>query len=149
MPNSSTPSTVLVLDASPITLLGTAGVLDTAGHACICARTPEAACQAAEQDGLDAAVIDVGDDAEATLELITQLREFPQHAQLPIVLLADSCWAGLEKRCETLDWVRCLFKPIDPNVLIDITGQMLWLPRLEQQHRRRGSRPTRPGWVEL
>jgi CheY-like chemotaxis protein len=142
-------ATLLVVDSNPISLLGTAGVLDSHGYECFCARNAEAALQVPAQTSLDAAIVDVSDDAEASLQLIADLRTACDTPELPVILLAAADWAGLEKRCETLPSVRCLFKPIDPNALCDIVQQSLWLPQVTSAHRRRGIRPNRPGWVEL
>lgn len=146
---TSKDATILIVDSSPITLLGTAGVLDSVGLACYCARNAEAALKTPAEAELDAVVIDVGDDAEASLDLVQQLRVVCENPDLPVVLLASSEWAGLEKRCEMISAVRCLFKPIDPNVLVDLVQQSLWMPQINAAHRRRGTRPARPGWVQL
>ena len=146
---SSQDATILVVDPSPITLLGTAGVLDSLGLACYCARDSDAALKVPAQTTLDAVVIDVSDDAEAALELLEKLRQATENAELPGILIASSEWAGLEKRCEAILAARCLFKPIDPNVLGDLVQQSLWMPQVASAHRRRGTRPLRPGWVQL
>lgn len=150
MPNPSQhETTVLVVDPNPITLIATAGALDSQGYACICARTAKAAEKAAIQDPLDAVVVDVADDAEAAIVLVARLRTAVGSAQLPVLLIADSCWAGLQQRCESMPAVRCLFKPVDPNALLDLLQHSLWMPPLVANHRRRGTRPPRPGWVTL
>lgn len=151
---SKPTATILVVDPSPITLIAMAGTLDAQGYACICARSHEAATKAIAQDPIDAIVVDVGDDAEAVLAWLARLRQSDETAGLPAVIVADACWAGLQQRCEGLSSgakgsVRCLFKPIDPNALLDIVHQSLWMPQLLSGHRRRGTRPTRPGWVGL
>lgn len=98
----------------------------------------------------DLVVWDVGNDAQCALDTITEMRSIGHYQELAAVLLADSKWAGLEKKAEMMPvTTRCLFKPIDPNVLITIVDQALWMPSLVQSHRRRGSRPSRPGWVTL
>jgi len=69
---------------------------------------------------------------------------------LPAIMIADTKWAGLEKKTETLSaMTRCLFKPIDPGSLIAVAEQLLTLPPIIASHRRRGTRPGRPGWVSL
>lgn len=147
LPKSS--ATILVVDRSPITLIATAGILDAQGYTCICAGSHEAAEKAVVQESFDAIVIDVGDDAEAALALIARVRQANGAADLPAVMVADGRWAGLQQRSEALGAARCLFKPIDPNVLLDIVHQSLWMPQLLSGHRRRGSRSQRPGWVEM
>ncbi len=98
----------------------------------------------------DLLVCDVANDASAALETIDAMRSVAGHEQLPAVLLAESCWAGLEKKAEAKKQAtRCLFKPIDPNSLIAVVNQLLWMPSLVEVHRRRGSSPNRPGWIKL
>jgi response regulator RpfG family c-di-GMP phosphodiesterase len=148
-PSRASQSTVLVVDQNPISLIATAGALDSAGYGCFCARTSAAALQVPNLAAIDSVIVDVGDDAEEALALIPQLRQTSQNSQLPFLLLADGIWAGLERRCEVLDGVRCLFKPIDPNVLLDLVQQSLWMPHLIANQRQRGARPRHLGWVEL
>jgi hypothetical protein len=79
---------------------------------------------------------------------LAQIRE--RLPELPAILLAESKWAGLEKKTEKLDAAtRCLFKPIDPSALVAVSEPLLWMPALQSAHRQRGSRPSRPGWVSL
>lgn len=142
--------TILVIDTTPLSLIALAGVLDTDGYACICARTPTAATEAMRLDKIDIVVCDVGDDAPAMLELLANLRSMVGESELPAVLIADQRWVGLEKRIESLGGTtRCLFKPIDPGSLLAVVEQLLWMPQVVAAHRRRGTRPSRPGWVSL
>ncbi len=142
--------TILVIDTTPLSLIALAGVLDTDGYACICARTPTAATEAMRLDKIDIVVCDVGDDAPGMLELLANLRSMVGESELPAVLIADQRWVGLEKRIESLGGTtRCLFKPIDPGSLLAVVEQLLWMPQVVAAHRRRGTRPGRPGWVSL
>jgi len=142
--------TILVIDTTPLSLIALAGVMDTDGYACICARTPSAATEAMRLDKIDIVVCDVGDDAPAMLESLATLRSMVGESELPAVLIADQRWVGLEKRIESLGGTtRCLFKPIDPGSLLAVVEQLLWMPQVVAAHRRRGTRPGRPGWVSL
>jgi DNA-binding response OmpR family regulator len=99
---------------------------------------------------IDLVVCDVGNDAPAALETLVGLRATDANADLPAILIADAKWSGLEKKTETLSAVtRCLFKPIDPGSLLAVADQLLLLPQIVASHRRRGTRPGRPGWVSL
>ena len=149
MTSTMPETTVLVVDANPITLLATAGLMDSHGYGCFCARSNAAALRVPGQTRLDAVVIDIGDDAEGALELCQELRRVSGSEELPVVLLAEPRWSGLQQRCERMRATRCLFKPIDPNVLLDLVQQSLWVPHLMAGHRQRGTRPTRPGWIHL
>ncbi|SMP62149.1 hypothetical protein SAMN06265222_107247 [Neorhodopirellula lusitana] len=97
---------------------------------------------------IDLIVWDVGDqpmDVLQTLELVRQ-----SHPEVPAILIADAKWAGLEKKVEEASAsTPCLFKPIDPSALLAVAEPLLWMPALQTSHRKRGSRPNRPGWVTL
>jgi DNA-binding response OmpR family regulator len=145
-----TRGTILVIDTTPLSLIALAGVLDTDGYSCICARTATAATEAMRMDKIDIVVCDVGDDAPGMLELLVTLRAAVSDSELPAVLIADQRWVGLEKKTESLGGTtRCLFKPIDPGSLLAVVEHLLWLPQVVAAHRRRGTRPGRPGWVSL
>lgn len=142
--------TILVIDTTPLSLIALAGVLDTDGYCCICARTAIAATEAIRTEKIDIVVCDVGDNAPMMLELLAGLRASIIEGELPAVLIADQRWVGLEKKTESLGGTtRCLFKPIDPGALLAVVEQLLWLPQVVGAHRRRGTRPGRPGWVSL
>jgi len=141
-------ASIVVLDPSPISLLALAGVLHSQGHGCVCARDGSAAIGALEMGPQDLLVCDVGDDATAALAILEKMRSTAGYEELPAVMLAESKWAGLEKKAEVMKQAtRCLFKPIDPNSLIAVVDQLLWMPALVAAHCRRGSSPNRPGWV--
>jgi len=143
-------ASIVVLDPSPISLLVLAGVLDSQGYRCTCARSGDAAVQALGMAQQDLLVCDVADDAALALETLEKMRSVQGYENLAAVLIAESRWAGLEKKTEVLPQAtRCLFKPIDPNSLIAVVDQVLWMPTLVASHRRRGSSPSRPGWVTL
>lgn len=145
-----TRASIVVLDSSPVSLLAMAGVLDSQGYSCVCARDRAAAVGALAMGTQDLIVADVGDDAAEVLATLDQMRSVASYEMLPAVLIAESRWAGLEKKAEAMKQAtRCLFKPIDPNALIAVVDQVLWMPSLVDAHRRRGSSPGRTGWVTL
>ena len=150
LPDRKSSASIVVVDPSPVSLLVLAGVLDYQGYQCICARTAEAALQGLDMGRQDLVVWDVGDDAAGALSGIDEMRSQKGYEDLPAVLIAESDWAGLEKKAEAMSQAtRCLFKPIDPNSLIAVVHQVLYLPTLVRAHRRKGSKPSRPGWVTL
>ncbi|NNE01166.1 MAG: hypothetical protein HKN47_27955 [Pirellulaceae bacterium] len=143
-------ASIVVVDPSPLSLIALAGVLDYQGYGCICARTADAAVEALDMGPQDLVVWDVADDAGLALETLDQMRSRDDCRDLPAVLIAESRWAGLEKKAEAMEQAtRCLFKPIDPNSLIAVVHQVLYMPSLVRAHRRKGSKPSRPGWVTL
>ncbi|MGI9471579.1 MAG: response regulator [Rubripirellula sp.] len=144
-------ASIVVFDSSPLSLLALAGVLDSQGYRCTCARNPEAAVAAlAMGTRQDLLVCDVGDDATQALETLEAMRQARDGEPLPAVLIAESRWAGLEQKVDSMPTpTRCLFKPIDANALIAVVDQILWMPNLVDVHRRKGTRPSRPGWITL
>lgn len=144
------PASIIVVDPNPLSLIAMAGVLDYQGYGCICARTADAALQALEMGTQDLVVWDVADDAAESLMALEKMRAVNGYEDLPAVMIAESQWAGLEKKTEAMEQpTRCLFKPIDPNSLIAVVHQVLYMPSLVRAHRRKGSKPSRPGWVTL
>lgn len=146
-PNQSAGQ-VLVIDPSPLSLLAMAGVLDAEGFSCTCARTVDAAVKAVKHQAQELVVFDVGEDAPAALAAVDTLREAAE-STLPFILIAESHWAGLEKKCHDRQATHCLFKPIDPASLLAIVRQALWMPHLTTARRSRGTRPTHEGWLTL
>ncbi|MCM2369327.1 hypothetical protein [Aporhodopirellula aestuarii] len=107
-----------------------------------------AANPSAKHGNVELIVWDVGNNVHLVLNTLKKIRE--QFPELPAILLAESKWAGLEKKTEKLTAAtRCLFKPIDPSALIAVSEPLLWMPALQSTHRLRGTRPSRPGWVTL
>jgi len=143
-------ASVLIVDPNPLSLIATAGVLHYHGYVCTCARTASSAQQAARETALDLLLWDVADDAAAVLESLAQLRLIVGLDHLPSILFAESRWAGLEKKTQQLSIpTRTLFKPIDPDALMAVVEQLLWMPSLISLHRKRGTKPSRTGWVTL
>lgn len=143
-------ASIVVLDANSISLLTMAGMLDGQGYSCICARDGAAAISALGMGTQDLLVCDAGDDAEAAIATLEAMRATAGYEKLPAVLIADGKWAGLEKQVEPMRAAtRCLFKPIDPNALLAVVEQLLWMGALVSAHRRRGARPDRSGWITL
>jgi len=148
--SAANPASVVVADPNPLSLLTLAGILHAQGHHVTCARTASAVTQALESAVQEVIVWEVADDATAALSCLADVRSAARYRDLPAVLIADARWAGLEKKTEALAAAtRCLFKPIDPQALVAVVDQILWMPALLAGHRRRGTRPTRPGWIEL
>ena len=144
------PASIIVVDPNPLSLIAMAGALDYQGYRCVCARTAKAAVEALEMGTQDLVVWDVADDAPEALMGIEEMRTQKDYVDLPAILIAETQWAGLEKKAEAMEApTRCLFKPIDPNSLLAVVHQVLYMPALVRTHRRKGTKPSRPGWVTL
>ncbi len=143
-------ASIIVVDPNPLSLLATAGVMHSQGYACVCARTAESALAALGMGHQDLVLWDVADDAVEVLETVAKMRTTDGYEEIPVVMIAESRWGGIEKKAEKLQAAtRCLFKPIDPNALIAVVDQLLWMPSLMDAHRRRGTKPSQHGWITL
>ncbi len=143
-------ASIIVVDPNPLSLLATAGVMDYQGYGVVCARTGQAGIEALEMGNQDLVIWDVGDDAADALANLEVMRDHKDYADFPAIFIAESHWAGLEKKAEAMEApTRCLFKPIDPNSLIAVVHQVLFMPTLVKAHRKRGTQPSHPGWVSL
>lgn len=122
--------------------------LPATSHTANSSHSSSADRSAAESGKVDLIVWDVGDEAPEVLDAVARIRQ--TYPDMPVILLAEVQWAGLEKKAEALAAsTRCLFKPIDPSALVSVAEPLLWMPALQSVHRNRGSRPSRPGWVTL
>ncbi len=139
----------LVIDANALSLIAVAGVLDSEGYQCVCAKSLDSALTATKMSKFDLVVCDVGSDAQAALELLVGLRAAEDQADLPAILLADGNGRGWKRRPNCLAApTRCLFKPIDVGVLLAVAHQLL-MAGISPVGRPRGARSGRPGWISL
>ena len=146
---TSSHGSIIVVDSDPASLLTLAGILHSQGYRCVCARSFQSVLESEHLDPTDLIVWDVGDQAPTALQSLTALRG-RTGSHTAAILLADHRWAGLEQKAELVpEATRVLFKPIDPNVLMALASQLLLTETLVQSHQKRGSRPSRPGWVKL
>ena len=147
---TANPASILVVDPDPLSLIAMAGVLHTQGYQCTCARSGDAAKTALRNARMDLVLWDVADDAAGVLDSLAAMRKLADCHQLPAILVAESRWAGLEGKVDSMAApTRCLFKPIDPNSLFAVVENILCMPSLIAAHRRKGSTPSRPGWITL
>ncbi len=139
----------LIVDPNALSLIALAGVLDSEGYQCVCAKTWQSALDAHKLSQFDLVVCDVANDAPGALEMLIGLRAIEGQVDLPAILLAEIQWAGLEKKTEMLAApTRCLFKPIDVGVLLAVAHQLM-ISQISPISRSRGSRSQRPGWISL
>jgi DNA-binding NtrC family response regulator len=142
-------TTVLVIDADPVGLTATAAVLYSSDYECICARGFEAARKAVQQDQVDLVVMDISKSWEESMELVRELRERVGGDALPAILLCDGVHDASVDTANLGPTTYRLVKPFDPNALIELVRNSVWMPHLVTQHRKRGERPATKGWVSL
>lgn len=151
MPTYHHRASVLIVDPDPVSVTALAAVFDSQGYECYCARSEQAAVKAITQTPIDLIVWDVSDSAEAAIGQIGLLRQ--DHAEaladVPIFVIADSGCAGLELQIDAIAPARCLFKPLDPNALLDLADQSLWVPHVIRGHHLAKSKASRGKGMRL
>jgi DNA-binding response OmpR family regulator len=128
---------ILVIDADPLTLTGTAAALDLAGYESHCAGDAHAARKAARSLSLDLIICDVSIDGERGLELCQELRQDNNHADVPLLFVSGHQAPDIIRRSHEAGGAYYLRKPFDPNVLIELVGTALWMPHLVQTRMQR------------
>ena len=147
--SSANTLTVLVVDADPINLTAVAAVFHSAGYECLCARTGTAAEKAIATGEVELLVMDVGSEVDMAVGLLMSLKQMHKGDTLPTILLTESSQADRLKSAVVDDATFHLVKPFDPKTLLELAECNNWMPHLVAGHRRRGQRPTKPGWVSL
>jgi CheY-like chemotaxis protein len=131
-PLARQPAELLVIDNDPLTMLGTAAVLDLAGYVCHCARDRQAALKAARSIALDLVICDVNLGGQSGLELCRDLRALPGMQDVPMMFVSSSQLPDIVRRSHEAGGAYYLRKPFDPDVLVELVGKALWLPHLVQ-----------------
>ncbi|MCI0359685.1 MAG: response regulator [Planctomycetaceae bacterium] len=131
-PLASQPAELLVIDNDPLTLMGTAAVLDLAGYVCHCARDRQAALKTAQSIALDLVICDVNLGGDSGLDLSRQLRALPGMQDVPVMFVSSSQLPDIVRRSHEAGAAYYLRKPFDPDVLVELVGKALWLPHIVQ-----------------
>jgi DNA-binding response OmpR family regulator len=129
-PLARQPAELLVIDADPLTMMGTAAVLDMAGYTCHCARDRQAANKAARAIALDLVICDVNLGGESGLDVCRELRLLPGMQDVPVMFVSASQLPDIVRRSHEAGAAYYLRKPFDPDVLVELVGKALWLPHL-------------------
>jgi DNA-binding response OmpR family regulator len=124
------PAELLVIDSDPLTMMGTAAVLDMAGYACHCARDRQAAVKAARAIALDLVICDVNLGGDSGLDVCRELRLLPGMQDVPVMFVSASQLPDIVRRSHEAGAAYYLRKPFDPDVLVELVGKALWLPHL-------------------
>jgi CheY-like chemotaxis protein len=92
------PAELLVIDSDPLTMMGTAAVLDMAGYACHCARDRQAAVKAARAIALDLVICDVNLGGDSGLDVCRELRLLPGMQDVPVMFVSASQLPDIVRR---------------------------------------------------
>ena len=140
------PAVILIVDADPLTLTGTAAMLDMAGYECHCAGDANAAKKAARALDLDLIICDVSIDGERGLDLCRELRLENNNADASLLFVSGHQAPDIIRRTHDAGGAYYLRKPFDPEVLVELVGTALWMPHLVQSRMKRiePATPARP-----
>lgn len=71
--------------------------------------------------------------------------EYPRH-EIPTIFISEDRSSELVSRCHQAGGIYFLGKPLDPSVLLELTGKALWMPALIKCHiDTKAHNPTRKG----
>ena len=121
---------ILIIDADPVSLTGTAAVLEMAGNICHCAQDRIAALRAGRTIALDLIICDVQVGADSGLELCRELRRLPGMQDVPVMFVSASQVPDIVRRSHDAGGAYYLRKPFDPDVLVELVSKALWMPHL-------------------
>jgi putative two-component system response regulator len=121
---------ILLIDHDPLLITGMAAVLDREGYECHLARDPEAAVKAARALDLDLIVCDVNLNGYSGLSLVRELREEHGQRDVPVMFLSQQQLPDVIHRTFDATGAYYLRKPFEPQLLMELVAQALWMPHL-------------------
>lgn len=132
---------VLVVDDEPAVLEEVAQVLQEASFECQCCTTPEAALAAAELAPPDLIISDINLGGQSGLAMCEQIKS--QHAlgDVPVMFLSGAQIPDIVRRSHAAGGTYYLRKPFDPEVLVELIDNALWMPHVAAAHSRRNAEP--------
>ena len=126
----TTKPKILVVDPDPLTLTAIAGALHLSGYESHCARDSEAAFKAATDETLDLIICDTNLEGESGLELCRKIRLMDGKEDMPVMFISSRQAPDVIHRTHEAGVAYFLRKPFDPQVLLELVEQVLWMPDL-------------------
>ena len=123
---------ILVVDDEPEVLGEVAAVLTAAGLACHCCTTTETALAKARVSLPDLIVSDINLNGRSGLEMCEQIRQNDGLADVPVMFLSGAQIPDIIRRSHAAGGTYYLRKPFDPEVLVELIHQALWMPHLSR-----------------
>lgn len=117
---------VLVIDDDQDTVAGLAKVLSSAGYACQCCRDADAAAESVRQSAPDLIISDVNLHGHSGLQLCQQLKREEGLFETPLMFLSGSQVPDIIRRSHDAG-TYYLRKPFDPQVLLELVDNALWM----------------------
>lgn len=121
-------STILVADDSATMRMIVQATLGSAGWQVLVASHGKQALEMAGAQLVDLVVTDWNMPEMGGLDLVRALRELPQYAAVPVLVLTTEDDVESKSAARDLGVSGWLFKPVDPDVLISMAGELLGQP---------------------
>jgi two-component system chemotaxis response regulator CheY len=121
---------VLVIDADPVALTATSAVLACSQYEVHCASSRDAALKAARHLELDLIVCDLDLGGIEGTKILEDIRQLPERSDVPVMFTSACQLPEVIRKSQAQGSVYHLRKPIDPNVLLELTASALWMPHL-------------------
>lgn len=134
---SKQPPSILVIDDEPNVLQEVAAILQSAGYACQCCATSEAAVAFARANPPDLIISDINLNGRSGLALCEQIKEDPALHSVPVMFLSGAQIPDIIRRSHAAGGTYYLRKPFDPEVLLELVDKALWMPHLVDTNARR------------
>ncbi len=121
---------ILVIDDDAEVIANLANVLSTAGYACHCCRSAEAAIETAHAISPDLIISDINLAGHSGLVLCERLRKEEGLLDVPVMFLSGAQIPDIIRRSHAAGGTYYLRKPFDPGVLLELVDKALWMPHV-------------------
>lgn len=127
---------ILVIDDEPEVLREVAAVMESAGYTCRCCTTEEDAIVSARYNPPDLIIVDTNLHGHSGLALCDRIKEDPALKNVPVMFLSATQTPDIIRRSHGAGGTYSLRKPFDPDVLLELAANALWIPPLVDSHAR-------------
>lgn len=121
---------ILLIDPDATSRASIRETLQQAGYGCHAAADANSAWQIATTVPLDIIISDVRLPTISGLEFCQDLRQQLAMEDLPVIYISVAQLPDIVRRSHDAGGAYYLRKPVDPEVLLEITSKALWLPHL-------------------
>ena len=127
-------ASILVVDTNQSSRNSIAGILIAQNYRVLAAADADSAVEISKHHVLDLLITDIRIKEMTGLELVTSIRQLPDNRELPVMFVSANQRPDVIRRSYELGSAFHLKKPIDANVLCELTDKALWMPHLVHQH---------------
>ena len=130
----NTRASILIVDSNSESLFAMAAILIAHHHQVQTARDASLARKMACHDSLDLLITDTRLKDETGINLIHEIRQFSDHADLPVMFVTENQTPDVIRRSHDIGPAFHLKKPIDSTVLCALVDKAIWTPEVEPIH---------------